>query len=149
MINMVLLQRQSGSQPRRENVLGAENKCQGQGPAGESKAFWFQESCVQRKLGEEEANKLTITNLPLMFPIHLQPQQTMAGKPLTPQRIKGRFQCLLNRVETFVAMKCRSAAGGDLLCCYSVFIISYKIQSDVKITGPVTLTRLNLMGCPL
>lgn len=73
----------------------------------------------------------------------------MPGKPLTPQHVKGKFQGLLNRVETFVAMKCRSAASGDLLWCCNVFIISYKMQSDVKVTGPVTLTRLNVMGCPL
>lgn len=90
----------------------------------------------------------------LRFHINPQPRapaswQIAPGKPSTPEHVKGRFQCLLNRVETFVAMKCRSAASGDLLCCCSVFIISYKIQSDVKITGPVTLTRLNLMGCPL
>lgn len=80
---------------------------------------------------------------------HLQACRTSQGKPLTLWHVKGIFQYLFNRVETCVAMKCRSAIHVNLLCCYSIFIISYKIQSDLKITGPVTLTRLNLMGCPL
>lgn len=75
--------------------------------------------------------------------------RTSQGKPLTLWRVKGKFQYLFNRVETFVAMKCRSAVSMNLLCCSSIFIISYKIQSDLKITGPVTFTRLNLMECPL
>lgn len=68
---------------------------------------------------------------------------------MTLWHVKGRFQALLNGVQTFVTMKCRSAVSVNLSCCYSIFIISYKIQSDVKITGPMTLTRLNLMGYPL
>lgn len=80
---------------------------------------------------------------------HLQVCIQLQGNPSLQGMLKGKFQCLLNRVETFVAMKCRSAVSVNLLCCYSIFIISYKIQSDLKITGPMTLTRLNLMGCPL
>ena len=80
---------------------------------------------------------------------HLHVCRTSQEKPLTLWHVKGKFQYLFNRVETFVAMKCRSAVSMDLLCYSSIFIISYKIQSDLKITGPVTLTRLNLMECPL
>ena len=80
---------------------------------------------------------------------HLHVCRTSQEKPLTLWHVKGKFQYVFNRVETFVAMKCRSAGSMDLLCCSSIFIISYKIQSDLKITGPVTLTRLNLMECPL
>lgn len=80
---------------------------------------------------------------------HLHVCRTSQGKPLTLWHVKGKFQHLFNRLETFVAMKCRSAVRVNLLCCSSIFIISYKIQSDLKITGPVTLTRLNLMACPL
>lgn len=109
------------------------------------------------KLKRRRKTDRQTTKISLVFHINPQHQapaslQIAPGKPLTPQHVKGKFQCLLNRVccnETFVAMKCRSAASGDLLYCYSIFIISYKIQSDIKITGPVTLTRLNLMGCPL
>lgn len=146
---MALLQRQSGSQPRGENVLGAENKCWGKVLLARARPSGLKSPVPVWRLEEEESNKQTVTNMPVMVPINLQPRPAVPGKPLTRQRIKGRFQCLLNRVATFVAMKCRSAASGDLLCRCSVFIISYKIQSDVKITGPVTLTRLNLMGCPL
>ena len=71
----------------------------------------------------------------------------LRGNPWLYGMLRANFSTCL--IETFVAVKCRSAIHVNLLCCYSIFIISYKIQSDLKITGPVTLTRLNLMGCPL
>lgn len=150
---MVLLRRQNGSQQRRKNVSDEKNKCQEQGP------FRLEQSPFRSKRvslpiwkpGRGAGWGGHLKNVPhwALSLRHLQVCRASRGEPLTLWHAKGKFQYLLNRVETFVAMKCRSAVSVNLLCCYSIFIISYKIQSDLKITGPMTLTRLNLMGCPL
>lgn len=145
---MVLFQRQNGSQQRRKNVSDEKNKCQKQGPfRWEQVLSDPRESHIPyRNLGVRGFKKRPHQALSLR---HLHDYRTSQEKPLTLWHVKGKFQYLFNRVETFVAMKCRSAVSMNLLCCSSIFIISYKIQSDLKITGPVTLTRLNLMECPL
>lgn len=136
---MVLLQRQNGSQQRRKKFSDEKNTCQEQGPFRWEQVLWVLRQS-HFPCGNWEMWKKSFKKCPTPGP---HPQiaaglQTSPGKPMTPWHVKGKFQYLLNRVETFVAMKCRSAVSVNLLCCYSIFIISYKIQSDLKITGPMT-----------
>lgn len=112
----------------------------------QSKSFQIQESLIFHMETWAWGHFKNVPHQAISFR-HLQVCRTSPGKLVTLWHVKGKFQYLFNRVETFVAMKCRSAVSVNLLCCYSIFIISYKIQSDLKIT--MTLTRLNLMGCPL